>query len=213
MPPLIGQNKSKNREGRQSLSRHTTPSSSVSAQTSVMSSSNTEYLNIPLSKLMVPTTISYEKILERYGGGGGIPDPTYLQTMAEDLKALSRLAETRIQALDEGMRELVLRRKERAEEERREADEAARELEEKERLRKAAEEEEDIRARKGATLKKKNERNIKAEERPLTHGAHGVARQDGLVDIPPTKGTFVKCASYSLFFCNLGHRRSDITQF
>ena len=137
---------------------------------------------------MVPSNISYEKILERHGGGGGIPDPTHLQTMAEDLKALSRLAEIRSQALDEGMRELVLRRKERAEEERREAEEAARELEEKERLRKAAEEEEDIRARKGATLKKKNDRNSKAEERPLTHGAHGVARQDGLVD-SPSKGT------------------------
>lgn len=135
---------------------------------------------------MVPTNISYEKILERHGGGGGIPDPTHLQTMAEDLKALSRLAEARSETLSEGMRELVARRKERAEEERREAEGAARELEEKERLMKAAEEAEDIRARKGATLKKKkNERNSKLEERPLTHGAHGVARQDGLVDMPP----------------------------
>ena len=114
--------------------------------------------------------------------------------MAEDLKALSRLAEARSQAYDEGMRELVRRRKERADEERREAEAAARELEEKDRLRKIAEEEEDIRVRKGAALKKKNERNIKTEERPLTHGAHGVARQDGLVDVSP-KGMFEACIS------------------
>ena len=150
-----------------------------------MAQSTTEYLQIPLSKLMVPTNISYEKILERHGGGGGIPDPTNLQIMAEDLRALSHLAEMRSQALDEGMRELVLRRKERAEQERREAEEAAREIEEKERLKKLAEEEEDVRARKGAKLKQKNERMGKVGERPLTLGAHGVARQDGKVDLLP----------------------------
>lgn len=109
--------------------------------------------------------------------------------MEEDLRALSRLAEARSEAFGEGMRELVARRKDRAEEERREAEELARELEERERLRKAAEEEDNIRARKGAALKKKNERSSKPEERPLTHGAHGLARQDGAVDMPP-KGTF-----------------------
>lgn len=105
--------------------------------------------------------------------------------MAEDLKALSQLAETRSQALDEGMRELVLRRKERAEQERREAaeaEEAAREAEEKERVKKLAEEEENIRAKKGAKLKQKNERIEKVEQRPLTQGARGLARQDGKVE-------------------------------
>ena len=154
-----------------------------------MAQPTTDYLQIPYSKIMIPTNISYDKILERHGGGGGIPDPTNLQTMAEDLKMLSRSAEARSQALDEGMRELVLRRKERAEVERREAEEAAREIEEKERLKKLAEEEEDIRARKGAKLKQKNERNNKAEERSLTQGAHGVARQDGKVDLSP-QGAF-----------------------
>lgn len=149
-----------------------------------MALSSTDFLQIPLSKLVVPDNISYEKVLERHGGGGGIPDPTSLQTMAEDLKALSQLAETRSQVLDEGMRELVRRRKARAEQEREEAEEAAREIEEKERLKKIAEEEEDIRARKGAKLKQKNERSNKVEERSLTHGAHGVARQDGKVDMP-----------------------------
>jgi len=185
MPPLAGKSKSKGREGRQSRSRNTTPGSSVSAPASDMAQYNTSYLQIPLSNLVVPTDISYEKILERHGGGGGIPDPTNLQSMAEDLKALSQLAETRSQVLDEGMRELVRRRKARAEQEREEAEEAAREFEEKERLKKIAEEDEDIRARKGAKLKQKNERSNKVEERPLTHGAHGVARQDGKVDIPP----------------------------
>ena len=184
-PPLAGKSKSKGREGLQARSRHTTPGSSVSASFSTMAQPLTDYLQIPLSKLLVPINISYEKILERHGGGGGIPDPTNLQTMAEDLKALSQLAETRSQVLDEGMRELVFRRKVQAEVERREAEEAARETEEQERLKKLAEEEEDIRAKKGAKLKQKNERTSKVEERPLTQGAHGLARQDGKVDMSP----------------------------
>ena len=56
-------------------------------------------------------------------------------------------------------------------------------------LKKEAEEEDDeIRGRKGGKVKKKKERSIAREERPLARGAHGLARQDGL-DLPLTNVT------------------------
>lgn len=156
-----------------------------------MAQTHTTYLEYPLAKLMVPSTVNYDKILDRHGGGGGIPDPLHLQTMTEDLKTLAQLAEARSQVLDDGMREMAKRKKdfEREEKERLEKEQALRELtakaEEQARLKKEAEDEENVRARAGAQLKKKNERNNVQEERPLTHGAHGLARQDGQVDMPP----------------------------
>lgn len=190
MPPLGGKSKNKGREGRQSRSRNTTPSSVVSAPISTVASSNTAYLDIPLGKLMIPTNINYDDILERHGGGGGIPDPKHLETMANDLKTLSQLAETRGQACDGGMRELSNRRKDKEAEDR-EKEKAAREKvdrdeEEKEKSKRAAVEEA-AKGRKGLKMKKRKEHITAKEERPLTHGAHGLARQDGLE--LPTKGT------------------------
>ncbi|KAL9103554.1 MAG: hypothetical protein Q9187_008995, partial [Circinaria calcarea] len=77
------------------------------------------------------------------------------------------------------MRELSVRRKEREAEER-DREKANREAEERESRKRAAEDEEESRARKGGKLKKRKDRSSIREERPLTHGAHGVARQDGL---------------------------------
>lgn len=143
---------------------------------------------------MVPTNISYDDILERHGGAGGIPDPSHLTIMAKDLKQLSELASARGDTCNVGMRALSERRKEALDEERQREQEArAREVEERESLhmlkKEAEEEEEEIRGRKGGKPKKKKERSSVREERPLAHGAHGLARQDGL-DLP-LKGTFV----------------------
>ena len=156
-----------------------------------MTQIHTAYLEYPLAKLIVPSNVDYEKILERHGGGGGIPDPQHLQTMTEDLKTLAQLAQTRSQTFDDGMREMAQRKRdfERDERERHEHEQAMRDLkakaEEQARLKQEAEDEENLRARAGAQLKKKFERNNVQEERPLSHGAHGLARQDGQVDIPP----------------------------
>lgn len=155
-----------------------------------MAQTHTTYLNYPLANLMVPSNVNYDKILDRHGGGGGIPDPLHLQTMTEDLKTLAQLAQARSEILDDGMREMAKRKKEfeREEKERLEKEQALRELtakaEEQARLKKEAEDEENVRARAGAQLKKKNERNNVQEERPLSLGAHGLARQDGQVDMP-----------------------------
>ncbi|CAF9918384.1 MAG: Transcriptional regulator [Heterodermia speciosa] len=155
-----------------------------------MDQTHTAYLEYPLANLLVSTNVNYDKILDRHGSGGGIPDPQHLQTMTEDLKTLAQLAQARSQTLDDAMREMAKRKKEfeRQEKERQEKEQAAREVvakaEEQARLKQEAEDEENVRARAGAQLKKKNERNNVQEERPLTHGAHGLARQDGQVDMP-----------------------------
>lgn len=191
MPPLVGKSKSKAREGRQSDSRNSTPSSSVSAP---IAPSHTAFLDILIGNLMIPTNISYDDILERHGGTGGIPDPSHLTTMAKDLKQLSELASARSDTCNAGMRALSEKRREALDEERQKEREArTREAEERETLKtlkkEADEEEDEIRGRKGGKVKKKKERSNVREERPLAHGAHGLARQDGL-DLP-LNGTFV----------------------
>lgn len=187
MAPLSGKSKSKGREGRRSRSRNTTPSSNVSIPITTTNISTTGYLDIDVGKIMIPTNLSYNDILERHGGGGGIPEVKHLEQMADELKILSQLAETREQACNGGMRELVKRRIERVQEER-QKEQDDRQREEKESLKRAAEEDEEARGRKGLKSKKqKKDRSTVREERPLAVGAHGLARQDGL-DLP-SKGT------------------------
>lgn len=193
MPPANKDRKSKGREGRQSHSRNTTPSSIASAPLAITTPSHTSYLEIPIGNLMVPTNISYDDILERHGGSGGIPDPSHLTTMVKDLKQLCELASSRNDTCNLGMRALVERRKQALEDERdreREQTIRAREAEERENSKKEAEEEEDNRGHKASKPKKqKREPSSVREERPLAHGAHGLARQDGL-DLP-LKGTSI----------------------
>ena len=130
--------------------------------------------------------MNYDEILERHGSGGGVPDPKLLEAMANDLKKLSQQADTRGQSCDGAMRELSRRRKAKMEEER-EIEQIKREAEEKESLKRVVENEDDSRERKGGKPKRRKDPAVAKEERPLTHGAHGLARQDGL-DLP-VKGT------------------------
>jgi len=190
MPPAIKDKKSKGREGRRSRSRNTTPSSIASAPLASTIPSHTSYLDIPIDNLMVPTNISYDDILERHGGSGGIPDPSHLTTMVKDLKQLCELASARNDTCNLGMRALAERRKQALDDERdREREQAARarEAEDIENLKKEAEEEEeeeDIRGCKASIPKKQTkEPSSVRKERPLAHGARGLARQDGL-DLP-----------------------------
>ncbi|KAI4104901.1 MAG: hypothetical protein L6R37_003025 [Teloschistes peruensis] len=178
-----GPGKAKSRDGRQSRSRNTTPSSNISIPISSNTQSHTAYLQTDMGKLMVPANITYEQLLNQHGGGQGIPDPTSLNQMVDNLKTLGQLAEGRSVACDKGMRELSRRREERVEEEHR-LEQENRDREEKASLKRAADEEE-ARGRKTLKTKKvKKERSIAREERPLAVGAHGLARQDGL-DLPP----------------------------
>lgn len=183
MAPVGGKGRNKGREHRYSRSRNTTPSS-IGASTVVGQApgGNTAFLDTPLSQLMVPSNITYDDILERYGSSSGVPDSKQLDTLASDLRILAQLADTRGQACDKGMRDLAKKRKEIVEQ-RREKERLDREEEERqEKLTKEAAlraEEERQRARKAAKIKKSKEANKLREERPLTHGAHALARQDG----------------------------------
>lgn len=180
MPQLSGTTRAKSRDGR---SRNTTPSSNISIPIATNTSSQTAYLEVDLGKIMVPTNVTYEHLLNQHGGGQGIPDPSSLKQMVDNLKMLGQLATERAAACDGGMRELVNRRKQRVEEEQ-QLEQENRHKEEKANLKRAAEEEE-ARGRKTFKLKKvKKERSSVREERPLAVGAHGLARQDGL-DFPP----------------------------
>lgn len=190
MPPAVKDRKNKGREGRQSRSRNTTPSSIASAPLASTTPSHTSFLDIPIGNLMVPTNISYDDILERHGGSGGIPDPSHLTIMVKDLKQLCELASARNDTCNMGMRALAERRKQALDNERvREREQAtrAREAEERESFQKEAEEEDHRGHKPGKPKKQKREPSSVREERPLAHGAHGLARQDGLN--LPLKGT------------------------
>ncbi|KAL8945703.1 MAG: hypothetical protein Q9222_007796, partial [Ikaeria aurantiellina] len=195
MPQLSGGNKAKSRDGRQSRSRNTTPSSNISIPISSSVASHTSYLEIDLAKLMIPQNVTYDQILSQHGGSQSIPDPSSLNQMADNLRMLGQLSEERGSACDKGMRALSEKRKERVEEEHR-LEQENRDREEKASLKRAAEDEE-ARGRKSLKTKKvKKERSSVREERPLAVGAHGLARQDGL-DLPPQAPTETVQASPS----------------
>ena len=178
MPPLPAKGKGKVKE----RSRNTTPSSVLSAPVSATIGS-TAYLDIPISALSISTSTLYEDIIERHGDTGGIPDPRALEALAEDLKQLGQLAETRDTTGENAIRASIDRRKARVEEERY-LEIANKEAEDKARLKRAAEDNEAEDAMKGVKMKKRKDRSRVREERPLAHGAHGVARQDGLDSTP-----------------------------
>ena len=180
MPPLGNKSKTKVKENRQSRSRNTTPSSVLSAPGSSSTAGLTVYLEIPLASLIIPSTLLYDDLLEHHGGGG-IPDPKNLEALANDLRALSELAATRENACDSAMRNLSQRRKLRHEEE---LEQFNREAEEKSGLKRSAEDDDVDKAAKSGKLKKRKEQVKAREERPLAHGAHGLARQDGRETTP-----------------------------
>lgn len=177
--------KPKVRDGRQSQSRNTTPGSIVSVPINVAGPSNSIHSDTSMSGLMEPSSISYEDILGRHSGGG-IPDLRHLEQMARDLASIDLQGVTKGEIFDTAMREGARLRKERFDEEQ-EKERMRREAEEREILKRAAEDEDDAKGRRTTKPKKlKKERSDMKEERPLTHGAHGLARQDGLE--VPVKG-------------------------
>ncbi|GLB03808.1 transcriptional regulator [Aspergillus tubingensis] len=174
--PSANKGKGKGREARPSRSRNTTPNSSFSAGPTASAPLHS-YLDNDVSKLMMTgSTIQYGELLERMGGVGPIPDSKSLELLMEHLKTLSQLAETRGDACNAGIRELSQKRKEVIEEQ----ESAEREGTERVKMKREADDEEEEKVLKGGKLKRRKERGSSSkEERPLTHGAHDVARQDG----------------------------------
>ncbi|OAX82604.1 hypothetical protein ACJ72_03045 [Emergomyces africanus] len=185
-PPLANKSKGKGREVRRSRSRNTTPSSA-----STTTAAGISFLDNDISKMLVSTSVQYSDILDKLGGSGQIPEPKILETLVEHLKTLSQFAEARGEACNAGIREISQKRKE-AFEELREREQFDRDAEERLRMKREAEDDEDMgRSSKGGKLKKRRDRGTVKEERPLSHGAHGVARQGAIdlkTDIPHRRG-------------------------
>lgn len=181
MPPIGAKTKPKVRDGRQSQSRNTTPGSIVSVPISV-GPSTAIHSDAPMAGLAETVLINYEDILGRHSGGE-IPNPKHLEHMARDLTNIDHQADLKGDLFDTTMREIVRLQKDRIDEER-ERERMRRDAEEKDALKRVVEDEDEARIKKMVKPKKlKKERSDVKEERPLTHGAHSLARQDGL-DIP-----------------------------
>ncbi|KAH7319045.1 histone acetyltransferases subunit 3-domain-containing protein [Rhexocercosporidium sp. MPI-PUGE-AT-0058] len=168
MPPPLPSQKGTGKKGRdrQSRSRNTTPS--------IMSQSDPEetaYLRIPLQAFQT------DEGIDNYGSGKekDIPGSKELEGLCERLGKLVTIADARGAVADRGMRTVVGLRKERLEEiETERLDE-----EDKERLKKNALDEEERGRHKASKVKKRKDASTAREERPLAHGAHGLAAQDG----------------------------------
>ncbi|KAF9883802.1 Transcriptional regulator [Aspergillus nanangensis] len=160
-------------QGRPPRSRNTTPSSSFSAAAAT-ALPTPSYLDNDASKLFVPASIQYADILDRMGGSGPIPDSKSLGALMEHLETLSQLAETRGDACNASIRELSQKRKEVMD------DVDTFESDRPKMKREADEEDEESKMLKGGKLKRRKERGSSSrEDRPLAHGAHDIARQDG----------------------------------
>jgi transcriptional adapter 3 len=177
MPPVASKgkgNKARSTEPHRPVrSRNSTPSSAGIGHSNTL----TAYLDISVQDLSTKTKPTYDDILERIGSSTAVPDASVLQQLASDLRALSANCDRRSAAYDRGMRELGQRKKRRSEEDA-EKERQKREREEREKLHREAVADEENEERKAA-LKKKRKDSKAREERPLTHGAHGLAKQDG----------------------------------
>ena len=169
MPPLPSQKGTgkKGRDPRQSRSRNTTPSIiGTSTSLSHTESGETGLLELPKDKF--PTSPDFGDYVAL-----AIPSSKDLEALSDKLKRLMAIIETRGDICNKGMRLMVEMRKDRQ-------DDIARQNQEQEVMEKkkrdAAEEEERGRHRAN---KLKRRKDTSAEERPLTHGAHGLAPQDG----------------------------------
>ena len=176
--PIAYKGKDKGRETRQPRSRNTTPSSELSLEATIALPARARYIENDVSNFILPSSGQYSEILDRTGGVGPIPDSKSLESLVDQLKSLSRLAEDRGDACNVGIRELSQKRKE--------------VVEEPTRIKREAEDdEESSRASNGRKLKKRRDRAA-AEERPLSHGSHEVARQDGTD--PKVEGGKLPCS-------------------
>lgn len=167
--PSAHKSKGKGRDSRQSRSRNTTPSGASAPSVSAMPIQS--YMENDVTKLIDLANGQYADVLELVAAQN-IPDSKTLETLVEHLKSLSDMADARGEVCNAGMREMSQKRKDVMGDQ-----ELEREVRDRSKLKRETEEDDDI--HKGGKLKKRKERASAKEERPLTHGAHDVARQDG----------------------------------
>jgi transcriptional adapter 3 len=171
MPPGPGQKGTgkKGRDVRQSRSRNTTPSL-IGARGSLPpnESGETAWLELPIQPLRAS-----DDSIENYSPS--IPGSKDLEGLLERLQKLVNVAESRGSVCDRGMRQLAQQRKDRQEE----IESERRDEERRERLKRDAADEEERGRNKANKVKKRKDASRARDERPLTHGAHGLAPQDG----------------------------------
>lgn len=165
MPPPLPSQKGMGKKGRdrQSRSRNGTPNL-VGSHTA-----DSGYLEFPVAHFQTD-----DEIFENHAGS--ISSSKELDALLERLNKLVDTVETRGTLCDRGMRMAVELHKNRLED----IESNRRDEERKERLKRdAADEEERGRNKKANKIKKRKDTSTAREERPLTHGAHGLAPQDG----------------------------------
>jgi transcriptional adapter 3 len=166
--PQKGAQKGTGKKGRdnirQSRSRNSTPSLVTTQE-----SGNTAYLSLPIQSFR-----ACDDIVDHYGSSA-IPSSKDLEALLERLQKLAEVVENRGLICDKGMRKLAQERKESLEE----IEIQKRDNEQRERVKKDAADEEERGRNKANKIKKRKDLSTAREERPLTHGAHGLAPQDG----------------------------------
>lgn len=181
MPPLPSQKgtgkKAGSKDNRPSRSsRNTTPSSAAGLSNAHSTMENTAFLDLPLKHI---TPITYEDVLDQ-SSPSSFPDSKNLKTLAQRMKIFLEQVDERGQTCEKGYRTIADMLKDAK---RQAADKI--DHERLESLRKAAVDDEH-RSKQSGKLKKRKDTSKAREERPLTHGAHGLAPQDG-----STAGTII----------------------
>ncbi|KAJ5712938.1 uncharacterized protein N7483_010119 [Penicillium malachiteum] len=167
--PSAYKSKGKGRDARQSRSRNTTPSNAGGAP--VVIPPLPSYLENDVTKVIELANSQYTELLGLVDGPN-IPDSKTLEALVEHLNNLSDMADTRGEMFNAGMREMSHKRKEVIEDQ-----DLSREVADRAKLKRETEDDDDV-IHKGK-LKKRKDRGSVKEERPLSHGAHEISRQDG----------------------------------
>ncbi|KAK6613013.1 transcriptional regulator [Botrytis cinerea] len=161
----------KGRDPRQSRSRNTTPSLVGTASSVAPSDAGkTPYTQIPISILR--TSVA-DEIVDQHASA--IPNSRELEALMQRMERLAASIDERAAVCDKGMRVLAQSRKDRNEE----LEIEKRDEELKERMRRDQADEDERGRHKAHKIKKRKDVSSAREERPLTHGAHGLAPQDG----------------------------------
>ena len=177
--------KAKARDHQRSRSRNTTPSS-VATNNGAVSNGQvpTGIVESPLAQLLSPNSVTYDDILERHGANAGIPDLRHLDQLAADLRRLEQFAAQRKTSCERAIERLGRRKAklERQAQRERESQEQEKSLELIKREAATKPGPSAIRDRKpkpNRSAGREGGRAALSEERPLAHGAHALAPQDG----------------------------------
>lgn len=190
--PLTAGQKGTSKKGkdaaRQSRSRNSTPSlagASVGASSEQGDSTSAgNYLDLAIHPFRSMAADEFPELLE-----SGVPSSKALDSLLGRLLSLISTIEHRETICDKGMRKLSSIRKDRVEE----VEQYRREQERQDRLKREHVDDIDLSRIKVSKNKKAKDASKSREERPLTHGAHQVAPQDGsstgrLIFLPPCLG-------------------------